>query len=321
MLKMELGTTAAPSGDAGSILDISIPVQATDTNGAVATTTVIVRVNDVPVVTAATTDISLTVGLQDAPTMDGDDDDMVPDDYDGQDITNGDITCVMLNSCMVMLEATDRNRDDSHMWMFYSPNDNIMVQATDDGVMITGLKTATAASSVYVWAVDEAGLPMTRMDDDGKDIGYRDDDTSGTPDLDESKFPAGAREIQVTVDPPPNLGAMMTGQDVSLPAQTLKSSGDTRVLGTVYNDPSTEGITLTQEEHEGIVNISFSDGGDTPNISDTRTDASGGVLIVAEPRNLTASRRTFEFKVSENAVDNNPTQFINVSIDITVSND
>ena len=89
-LTMELGTTADQTGSAGSILDISIPIQATDTDGAVATTTVIVRVNDNPEVTDAGTAIALTVGLQDAPTMDGDDDDMDPDDYDGQTISAPD---------------------------------------------------------------------------------------------------------------------------------------------------------------------------------------------------------------------------------------
>jgi hypothetical protein len=309
MLTLKMGEQEAPTGS-DPIEDITIPIQATDTNGAVATTTVIVRGNVMPAV-SSDADIVLTVGLQDAPTKDGDDMDMDPDDYDGQTITDGDVTCVMLNSCEVMLMATDRNRDDSSMWMFYNPSDTFMAVATKDGVMITGLK-AGAGASVYVWPVDEGGLPMA--DEDGA---YR-VDSDDADDLDETKFPAGAREIQVTIDPPPHFGDMMTGQDVTLPAQTLKSQDDPRVLGTLFNDPSNEGVDLEQEDHEGIVDISFVDDG---TVSDMSTDASAGELIQAAPRNLTASRRTFEFTVTERAVDNSPTQFLNVSVDITVSND
>ena len=281
-LKLKMDQQAVPDGT-DPIEDVTIPIQATDTNGAVATTTVIVRGNVVPVVANAGDALTLTVGLQAAPTADGDDDDMDPDDYDirtASSLQNAEFTCVMLNECSLKLTGLgDRNRDDTNVWRFYNTDaDSIMVRSADDGVMIKGLKAATAVVSVYVWAEDAGGLPET--DEDGA---YR-DDNSDTADIDESKFPAGARTIQVTVDPPPNLGEIMMGQDVSLPAQTLKSSDDTRVLGTIYNDPSTEGITLTQEEHEGIVNISFSTGGQSPTISDTSDNASAAYSSWLSPR-------------------------------------
>ena len=310
-------TTEVPSDVATNpIVDISIPVQATDTTGAVATSNVIVRMNVAPSV-VDNGPWALTVGLQDAPTADGDDDDMDPDDYHVAAVTGGDVTCVMLNSCKVMIEAGDNNRDDSYMWKFYNPNeDTIRVVATDDGdgVMITGLKAAAAAVPVYVWPEDEGRLPAA----DEMGVYREDPDTANS--IDETKFPVTALTINVTIDPPPYLGVMMMGQDVTLPAQTLKSSADTRVLGTLYNDPvpgGTEGVDLAQEAYEGIVNLSF---GTNP-VADTTTDASGGVVIQAEPRNLTMPRETFMFTLTETNVPNNPTQLLNVSVDITVSND
>ncbi len=306
-LKLKMDEQEVPAGT-DLIEDITIPIQAADTNGAVATTTVIVRGNVVPVVASATTDIELTVGLQAAATADGTDEDMDPDDYDGQTVTDGDITCVMLNACAVDLTGvTDRNRDDTVLWKFHNTDeDSIRVEENDGkGVMITGLRVADAAVSVYVWAEDAGGLPMLLEEDD-----------ETTTEIDESKWPAGARELMVTIDPPPSLGDGLTinGQMVTLPAQTLKSDPtETRVLGTVF-DNETITLTPTGGSHPRIVSIAL-DSDDS-----TFTD---GVLIEATPQNLTASRRTFTFKLSEpdTADTNNPQQFLEVSVDITVSND
>ena len=301
-LKLTMGEQPAPTD---TIEDITIPIQATDTNGAVATTTVIVRGNVVPVVASATTNIELIVGLQAAPTADGTDEDMDPDDYDGQSVTDGDITCVMLNQCTVDLTGvTDLNRDDSHVWRFHNTDeDSVMVQSTDKGVMITGLKAADAAVSVYVWAEDAGGMPMLAEEDD-----------ETTTDVDETKWPGdAAREIQVTIDPPPDLGEGLTinGQMVTLPAQTLKSANDTRVLGTVFDD-ETVVLTPTGGSHPRIVSIA---------LDSTDTTFTDGVIIQATPQNLTASRRTFTFTLTEADQTNGPAQLLEVSVDITVSND
>ena len=304
---LKLTVTASETITAGTvILDISIPIQATDTSGAVATSNVLVRMNQLPVVTDAATPIGLTVGLQDAPTMDGDDDDMDPDDYN---TTQDNVTCVMLNSCKVTLAATDDNRDDSYEWAFYNTDpDSVMVMATNDGVMITGLKNAAAAVPVFVWAVDEGGFPMA--DEDGD---YQADDETST-DIDESMYPVGARRINVTTDPPPSLGAAVTinGQMVTLPAQTLKTQEE-RLIGTVFDD---EAITIPADAARSqIVNIAF-DAVDTDN-----TDANGRGIL-AEARNFTAARETIKFKLMEpdSSATDNPQQYLDVSVDITVSN-
>ena len=321
-LKVTDDTNVPTDAAASPILDIAIPVQAEDTNGAVATTNVLVRLNDEPDVTNASDAITLVVGLQDAPTMDGDDDDMDPDDYDGQTVSGGDITCVMLNSCSVMLMAGDTNRDDSYTWAFYNTDpDSIMVMSTDDGVMIKGLKkdadaAVGAQTAVYVWAVDEGRFPMA--DEKGA---YR-EDTDDADNIDQTKFPAGARQINVRIDPPPTLGAGLTinGQTVTMPAQTIESDDTGRMLGKVFdsgNGSAAETITLTQDTDADIVAIGLATGDN---------DFTDGVVIQAVPQNLTASKRPFTFKLMEPApapaaTNPNPQQYLDVTVDITVSND
>ena len=231
--------------------DAVIDVSATDADGNSTRVSVPVRLNAVPLVTGSgSAAITLTIGTQDAAAPGG-------DYYTGDNETGDAIVCAMLNACTIKLAATDANNQDMLIWDAYSSDPATLVaMATDDGVMLKAQPDKIGIVTVYVWAIDEGGLPM--LDPDAT----QDENAPG----DETMYPAGTdnagsrRTITVTVDGAPYMGAE------SMSSIDLTVIGGTPVtVGTVYNP---EGVADTDlsldytpavQQSAGRVDVSFAD--------------------------------------------------------------
>ena len=211
--------TDAPAAD---IDDALILVQAidADTDKSSEVAHVRVRLNAVPVVGDNTQDITFSVGTQSGDTADGDEDDN-PDDYRSDSPI---IKCVTLNACSVTPPASDFNRQDTLTWDFYWDSDKVLVEATADGsgVTVTG-KESTGATpvNVWIWAVDDLARAEGPV--------LLEEDSDGT-DHDETKVPAGARQLIVTVD-----GALRTNNTVESLTMDID---DTEVVGKIIDPES-----------------------------------------------------------------------------------
>ena len=226
--------------------DTVIVVEATDSStGANEVAHVEVRLNQPPVIAEVAQALVLTVGTQPAAAPDGEDDGEEPDDYD----TDDEAVCVTLNVCTVTLVVDDANNQDTMTWMWDTSSDLIAVTRSEDGdsILIMGLPNKSGSATVYMWAVDDAGVPVNVPDDPLTEMM---DESLDRP-ADDSR-----REITVTVDGAPYMSSGAIGSVELTPAD-----GET-VIGYVY-DPEGQlaemdlSYTPVFQSPDGIVQISL----------------------------------------------------------------
>jgi hypothetical protein len=271
--------------------DIVIMIEGTDdANNADDVAHVNVRLNE-----AADTDgpagLTLVVGTQPVASGTGED----PDYWDQSDAADN-IVCGMLNECLVKLMVVDTNLQDIHELDWY-PKDSdafsVAANADNTGVIVTGNEALTTAVTLYVWAVDEGGLPEPEMDEANDQ----------TPERDESVVPADGESLysfMITVDEAPSMS------DRSIESLTM-DVGANEVVGTVF-DPEDTVIailyTMDDDHDSQIATVGWT----VTDPVDTTTNDGRKLSVTAHNSGST----TFDLKLSEPTVENqnNPDQYV-----------
>jgi hypothetical protein len=295
-LKGSMLSVTVPSGvNTAQANDMVIMVEATDDNNADDVAHINVRMNGPPT-TGGPGSLALVVGTQPVASPVPE----VPDDAEDPDYwtTNDDadnIVCDMLNRCLVKLDIDDPNLQDDHELEWY-PKDatafGVKVNADKTGLIITGEKALATAVTLYVWAVDEDGLPGAALEEDDE----------STTERDESVVPINARvyEFTIVVDGAPSLGGISI-EPVTMDVDAME------VVATAF-DEDPENLDLTSSGHDTkVVTIDWGE--------DTMYDDGRKIQVTSYNSTSTTSGMV---KVIEMVAPNNPTQYFEESFTATV---